>query len=86
MWRKLHCQWKLTTPDIESWPGNGNVANGELANTGSFFDANNDGTYNHEDGDYPYFKLDGDYPTDPNTGETVVMITSSVIESYLVGI
>lgn len=61
----------VTTPDIESWPGNGNVANGELPFLAPFFDANNDGTYNHEDGDYPYFKLDGDYPTDPNTNETV---------------
>ncbi|MBK7887411.1 MAG: hypothetical protein IPJ86_08935 [Bacteroidetes bacterium] len=61
----------VTTPDIESWPGNGNVANGELPFLAPYFDANNDGTYNHEDGDYPYFKLDGDYPTDPNTNETV---------------
>jgi hypothetical protein len=60
-----------TTPDIESWPGNGNVANNELPNLAPYFDANNDGTYNFEDGDYPFFKLDGEYPTDPNTGETV---------------
>ncbi|MBK9638175.1 MAG: hypothetical protein IPO63_10300 [Bacteroidetes bacterium] len=60
-----------TTTDIETWPGNGNVANGELPNLAPYFDANNDGTYNYEDGDYPFFKLDGDYPTDPNTGETI---------------
>ncbi len=61
----------VATPDIESWPGNGNVANGELPFLAPYFDANNDGTYNHEDGDYPYFKLDGEYPVDPNTNETV---------------
>lgn len=60
-----------TTTEIETWPGNGNVANGELPNLAPYFDANNDGTYNHEDGDYPYFNLDGNYPTDPNTNETV---------------
>jgi len=60
-----------TTADIESWPGNGNVGNGELPFLAPYFDANNDGTYNFEDGDYPYFKLDGDYPTDPNTNETI---------------
>jgi len=57
--------------NIQSWPGNGNVGNGELPFLAPYFDANNDGVYNHEDGDYPYFKLDGDYPTDPGTGETV---------------
>jgi hypothetical protein len=60
-----------TTPEIETWPGNGNVANGELPNLAPYFDANNDGTYNHEDGDYPYFNLDGNYPTDPVTNQTV---------------
>ena len=60
-----------TTPDIETWPGNGNVANGELPNLAPYFDANNDGTYNYADGDYPFFKLDGEYPTDPNTSETI---------------
>ncbi|MBK7965401.1 MAG: hypothetical protein IPK10_09010 [Bacteroidetes bacterium] len=60
-----------STPDIESWPGNGNVANGELPFLAPYFDANNDGTYNHEDGDYPYFKLDGEYPVDPVTNEAV---------------
>ena len=60
-----------TTPNIESWPGNGNVAAGELPFLAPYFDANNDGLYNFEDGDYPYFKLDGDYPTDPVTNETV---------------
>ncbi|MFN8153796.1 MAG: hypothetical protein U0Y08_05855 [Bacteroidia bacterium] len=59
------------TDDIKSWPGNGNVANGELPNLAPFFDANNDGTYNWEDGDYPYFKLDGNYPVDPSTGQPV---------------
>lgn len=61
----------VATDDITSWPGNGNVANGELPFLAPFFDANNDGTYNHEDGDYPYFKLDGEYPVDPTTNETV---------------
>ncbi|MBL7923498.1 MAG: hypothetical protein JNL88_04800 [Bacteroidia bacterium] len=61
----------VVTPDIESWPGNGDVTQGELPFLAPYFDANNDGTYNHEDGDYPYFKLDGEYPTDPNTNETV---------------
>ena len=60
-----------TTADIETWPGNGNVANGELPNLAPYFDANNDGVYNYEDGDYPFFKLDGEYPTDPATGETI---------------
>lgn len=59
------------TPNIESWPGNGDFANGELPYLAPYFDANNDGVYNHEDGDYPYFKLDGDYPNDPVTGQTV---------------
>ncbi len=59
------------TDDIKSWPGNGNVANGELPNLAPFFDANNDGTYNWEDGDYPYFKLDGNYPVDPSSGQPV---------------
>ncbi|MFN0187358.1 MAG: hypothetical protein ACKVQV_01515 [Bacteroidia bacterium] len=60
-----------TTSAIETWPGNGNVANGELPFLAPYFDANNDGTYNYEDGDYPYFKLDGEYPLDPNTGEAL---------------
>lgn len=61
----------VVTPDIQDWPGNGNVGNGELPFLAPFFDANNDGTYNHEDGDYPYFNLSGEYPVDPNTNETV---------------
>ncbi len=47
------------TPDIISWPGNGDVANGELPNLAPFFDANNDGIYNYLAGDYPYFNLGG---------------------------
>ncbi len=59
------------TDNIKNWPGNGNVANGELPFLAPFFDANNDGTYNYEDGDYPYFLLSGDYATNPQTGETI---------------
>lgn len=55
------------TDDIKSWPGNGNVGNGELPNLAPYFDANNDGSYNWEDGDYPYFNLGGQYPNDPVT-------------------
>lgn len=60
-----------TTPDIETWPGNGNVANGELPNLAPFFDANNNGVYNYTEGDYPYFKLDNDYPVDATSGDPI---------------
>jgi hypothetical protein len=60
-----------TTPDIETWPGNGNVANGELPNLAPFFDASNNGVYNYTEGDYPYFKLDNDYPVDATSGDPI---------------
>lgn len=56
---------------IREWPGNGNVANGELPFLAPFFDADNDGTYSFENGDYPYFNLSGSYPVDPLTGNDV---------------
>jgi hypothetical protein len=56
---------------IREWPGNGNVANGELPFLAPFFDADNDGTYSFENGDYPYFNLSGTYPVDPVTGNEV---------------
>jgi hypothetical protein len=57
------------TAAIQQWPGNGNVATGELPFLAPFFDANNDGLYNYIDGDYPYFNLSGLYPNDSLTGQ-----------------
>jgi hypothetical protein len=45
------------TTDIMNWPGNGNVAVGELPFLAPFYDADNDGIYNYLAGDYPYFNL-----------------------------
>ena len=57
------------TTVIQQWPGNGNVANGELPFLAPYFDANNDGLYNYLDGDYPHFNLSGIYPIDSLTGQ-----------------
>jgi hypothetical protein len=51
------------TPDIISWPGNGNVTFNESHYLAPFYDNNGDGIYNHLDGDYPYYNLSGIYPT-----------------------
>ena len=48
-----------STPDILSWPGNGNVANGELPFLAPFFDANNNSIYEPLAGDYPKYDLTG---------------------------
>ncbi len=43
---------------IASWPGNGNLANGEAAKLAPFIDLNNDGIYDPNAGDYPDIKGD----------------------------
>ena len=43
---------------IATWPGNGNIANGEAAQLAPFVDRNNDGIYNPNQGDYPDIKGD----------------------------
>src|SRR5688572_23730019 len=43
-------------PDFASWPGNGNIANGEAAQLAPFEDINNDGIYSPAQGDYPKIK------------------------------
>ncbi len=55
----------ISTPDIQAWPGNGNVAAGEMLNLAPYFDANNDGIYTASSGDYPYFNFSNTYPTGP---------------------
>ena len=45
-------------PDIASWPGNGNIANGEAAQLAPYPDINNDGVYSPNLGDYPIIKGD----------------------------
>lgn len=51
------------TANIMSWPGNGNVAIGELPFIAPFVDVNADGIYNYADGDYPSFILNGSTPS-----------------------
>ncbi len=49
----------LNYPDIESWPGNGNVWAGEDAQLAPYIDVDNDGIYDPlQDGDYPCFPGD----------------------------
>ncbi len=46
-------------PDIETWPGNGNVSAGEDAQLAPYIDLDNDGDYDPQnDGDYPCFPGD----------------------------
>ena len=44
--------------DILTWPGNGNLANGEAKNLAPFIDVNQDGIYSPTLGDYPDIKGD----------------------------
>ncbi len=44
--------------DIQTWPGNGNVAKGQAAQLAPFSDANGDGLYDPNNGDYPCIKGD----------------------------
>ncbi len=59
------------TPDMISWPGNGDVTNNELPNLAPFFDANNDGIYNYLDGDYPNFNLSKNYPINTTNNTSI---------------
>jgi hypothetical protein len=43
---------------IASWPGNGDVSNGEAAILAPFFDYNNNGLYDPASGDYPIIRGD----------------------------
>ncbi len=64
--------WKLTrqevsdfisagtlTPDIQSWPGNGNAALGQTHDLAPYVDINGDGNYDVTDGDYPAYDFSG---------------------------
>ncbi len=51
------------TQTIIDYPGNGNVANGELPFLAPFFDSNNDGVYDYTQGDYPLFNLSSSVTT-----------------------
>ena len=62
-------QGGIASQNIIDWPGNGDVANGELQYLAPFFDANNDGIYDHTQGDYPYFNFSGNYAINPVTGQ-----------------
>lgn len=44
--------------DLATWPGNGNIANGEAAQLAPYVDLNNDGIYSPAQGDYPAIKGD----------------------------
>ncbi len=44
--------------EIETWPGNGDVANGEAAQLAPYFDKNNNGIYEPMAGDYPIIRGD----------------------------
>lgn len=53
--------WKTGYQPIEaiaSWPGNGDVTNGESNRLAPFFDQNNDDVYMPQDGDYPLIRGD----------------------------
>ena len=45
-------------PDILSWPGNGDITNGEAEQLAPYFDLNNNGVYEPLQGDYPMIKGD----------------------------
>jgi hypothetical protein len=47
----------VSTPAIESWPGNADVTKGQDLYLAPFFDANGDGLYTPSAGDYPNFNL-----------------------------
>lgn len=64
-------QGGIATPDIQQWPGNGDVSAGELPYLAPFFDANNDGSYDYLNGDYPFFNFSGNFPIDPVTQQPV---------------
>jgi hypothetical protein len=51
-------RWYIAPPDIETWPGNGNAANGEATHLAPFVDTDNDGIYSPAAGDYPDIKGD----------------------------
>ncbi|HMT29555.1 MAG TPA: hypothetical protein PKD91_09780, partial [Bacteroidia bacterium] len=67
-----------TTPDIISWPGNGNSTYNEGQYLAPFYDNNSDGIYNHLDGDYPGYNLSATYSTVPGT-------TVEICNNYLFG-
>ncbi len=46
-----------TVGDILTYPGNGNVVNGELQFLAPFYDSNSDGIYDVAQGDYPYINF-----------------------------
>jgi len=60
-------QTGVTTPDIFSWPGNGDPTDNEGHFLAPFVDVNGDGLYNTVDGDYPGFNMSGSYPSIPGT-------------------
>ncbi len=45
-------------PEIDSWPGNGNTANGEAEQLAPYFDLNANGFYDPMAGDYPLIRGD----------------------------
>ncbi|MGL5889027.1 MAG: T9SS type A sorting domain-containing protein, partial [Bacteroidia bacterium] len=45
---------------IQNWPGNGNVAAGQLQQLAPFHDSNGDGIYQWQDCDYPAYNLSGE--------------------------
>jgi hypothetical protein len=48
----------ILPPEIATWPGNGDILNGEAAQLAPFKDLNNDGIYTPAQGDYPFIKGD----------------------------
>lgn len=48
----------IPIPDIISWPGNGDISNGEAEQLAPYFDLDNDGVYEPFLGDYPKIKGD----------------------------
>ena len=54
--------------DIASWPGNGDMANGEMKYLAPFFDNDGNGLYEPAEGDYPHYLIQGDYVTDTASG------------------
>ncbi len=66
------------TQEIIDYPGNGNVANGELPLLAPFIDINNDGVYDYTQGDYPAYNFSGNYPFDSTTN-------SYICNDYLFG-
>ena len=54
-----------TTPDIISWPGNGDALYNEGHYLAPFVDVNGDGIYDYTAGDYPGYNLNPNYPTYP---------------------